>query len=84
MSAKEAQGIWVTPARVGFALSLLALLTAGWKGISHVTAQDFMLQAHETYIQEDKAQTKEILEELKRLNNNVTRLLVIVEGDQRR
>jgi len=73
MSAED-KGFAVTPARVTFVLSLIALVTFGWKIAAHAVAQELTLQTHAEYIAEDKQNTKDILAELKDLNRKVDQL----------
>lgn len=79
MSATEEKGFAVTPARLGFILSLIALVTFGWKIAAHATSQELTIQSHSEYIAEDKQNTKEILAELKDLNKKVDRLTFVLE-----
>lgn len=73
MSVEE-NGISISPARAAFALSLIALVTFGWKIAAHSVAQELTIQAHTAYIEEDKTTKKEILLEIKELGKKVDRL----------
>lgn len=74
------KGFSITPARVAFIGSLLALGTFGYNMAAASVKQDMKLQAHDEYIVEDKQITKETLTELKDLNKKVDRLTFLMEG----
>jgi uncharacterized coiled-coil protein SlyX len=76
----DVKGFVVSPARVGFVLSLVALATFGFRTVDYVKAQEFKIQSLETYVAEDKVQTKEILKELKTLNERMQELVFVVKG----
>lgn len=80
MAREEVRGFSVTPAKLGFILSLIGVLTVGWKTVDYFKTQEFTLQTHADYIVEDKAQAKEVLGELKRLNETMNELVFIVKG----
>jgi len=73
MSVEE-NGFYLTGARAAFAVSLIVLVTYGWKIAAHSVAQELTIQAHTAYIEEDKATKKEILLEIKELGKKVDRL----------
>jgi hypothetical protein len=72
--------VTITPARIGFALSLLGLLTFGWQAASYVKQQEYRITAVEAYITDAKQQNRETLAELKHLNEAVTELATIIKG----
>lgn len=80
MASQETTGFWVSPARVGFLVGLVTLGGVAWKTADFLITQNIQVQAHEKYIEEDKAQTKELLAELKRMNETLIELVVIVKG----
>lgn len=81
MSTRDVTGFWVSPARVAFLISLVTLCGVAWKTADFLITQNIQVQAHEKYIEEDKAQTKELLAELKRMNETLIELVVIVKGE---
>lgn len=78
----DKEGFAITPARVAFALSLIGVLTFGYKVAAHAVTQEVTIQAHADYIAEDKKNTKDILAELKELNRKVDRLTFNMEGKE--
>ncbi len=78
----EQPSLNLTPARLGFALSLLAIITFGWNIAGYVQQQEYRIVALETYRDENKQLTRDMLAELKRLNEAVTRLGIIIEGSR--
>lgn len=70
----------VTPNRLGFALSIVAVLTFGWNVADYVKAQEYRITSLEAYQAENKALTKDMLTELRRLSEAVTKLSTIIDG----
>lgn len=80
MHSPEEPGILLSATRrVGLALSLIALLTFGWNATRYVLAQDMTLKAHSEYIEADKLEKKEIVDQLKQLNSTVDILVTIAK-----
>lgn len=80
MTSEEAKGFTISPARTGFVLSLLGMVTFGWTIIGYVKVQEFQIGVHSDYIAEDKTVTKEILGELKIITRKVDELSFMVRS----
>jgi hypothetical protein len=70
----------VTPSRIGFTLSILAVLTFGWNVAGYVRGQEYRITALETYQAENKQLNRDMLSEIRRLSEAVTKLSTIIEG----
>jgi hypothetical protein len=70
----------VTSSKIGFALSIVGVLTFGWNLAGYVKAQEYRITALEAYQADNKQLTKDMLGELRRLSEAVTKLSTIIEG----
>jgi hypothetical protein len=80
MASEEIKGFAITPARVGFFLSLVAVLSLFWTIASGVADARSTLAEHQRYIDEDKATSKEIFNELKALTRKVDEVAFTVKA----
>lgn len=74
------KGLALTPASVGFLLSLIALITFAWNVVGYVKTAELKDEQHDAYIAEDKQTKKEILNEMKVITRKVDELTFIVKG----
>jgi hypothetical protein len=72
--------ITVTPSRIGFTLSIIAVLTFGWNVAGYVRGQEYRITALEAYRDENKQLTRDMLGEIRKLSEAVTKLSTIIEG----
>lgn len=76
------KGFNITPARVGFLLSLIAVGTFGYNIVANSVTQNMKIQSHSEYIAEDKQITKDTLKELVDMNKKIDRLTFLMEGSK--
>jgi hypothetical protein len=80
MASEEIKGFSVTPARVGYLLSLITLLTLFVGAVTWFTDLKYQVRSNADYVVEDKQVTKEILGEIKVITRKVDELTFIVKN----